>query len=396
VPSSLPLRAASVTKILLISTRNHNPGDEIIRLGAEHILRRVFPNASFTTIHKHDPRTLFAGFKQRTRSPHRLIAPRLYQSYASMFGRRRENYLETADLVVFAGTPFIWRSAVRLFRFTCENAEWVDATWGRLFRTFPNKPVMNLAAGTSVTNQEQFEGILSDPVVKGFLTQAVQRSALTTARDVKTQAVLAALGFDTPLLPCASIMAAKGARIAPQRPEYVVINVMPSAAHRWRGQPGNSEQWRRTIQWVVAGIQKRHRLLFVSHSEDEDQIAKEWFPNHPRFLSKNPLALLQVYSKALYGVCNRVHATAAIASFNRPAIVVGGDSRINLVEQFGLPALDHRDLDSGSLSLVIDEVERNYDIYVDKLRQRALYTESAYLAKISYALKLREIPVMAG
>jgi hypothetical protein len=371
--------------ILLVSTLAHNPGDEFIRFGVEHVLRRVFPNAQFRPIHKHDPRTLFADFKQRSRTPHRLIAPMLYRLYANSYGRLKQNYLETADLVVFAGTPFIWRSSVRLFSFTSENAEWVPATWRRLFDEFKEKPVLNLSAGTSVTSQQQFDAILSDPVVGGFLKQAVARTQLTTARDVRTKEILGALGFQTDIIPCASIMAAKGAYVSAQNPEYVVINLMPSAAHSWRGQRGDSSKWRETISVVVPEIEKRHRILFVSHSEDEDRAAAEWFPQHPRFFSKDPVELLKVYSKARYGLCNRVHAGAAVASFGRPAIVVGGDSRINLIEQFGLPAFDHRDLDGPGLTAIVRTLEENYGEYADKLNERTLLAEREYIEAINAA-----------
>jgi hypothetical protein len=190
-------------------------------------------------------------------------------------------------------------------------------------------------------------------------------------------------------------MAAQGAGIAAQAPEYVVVNLMPSAAHQWRGQRGNSEHWRETISSAITDIEKRHPILFVSHSEEEDRTAAEWFPQHKRFFSRNPLELLKAYSKARYGLCNRVHATAAIASFGRPAIVVGGDSRINLIEQFGLPAYDHRELDGPDLTSAVRMLEENYEEYAAKLSDRIRFAEREYLAAISSALNLRET-VLAG
>jgi polysaccharide pyruvyl transferase WcaK-like protein len=369
--------------ILLVSTLGHNPGDEFIRLGVEHLLRQVHPNAQLRTIHKHDPRTLFAGFKQRSRSPHRRIAPLLYRLYAKSYGRWERNYLEAADLIVFAGTPFIWRSSVRMFPFTCENAEWVDPVWRRLLSELKETPVVNLCAGTSLTSADQASAILADPVVSGFLRQAVGRTELTTARDVITRDILAELGFQVDIIPCASIMAAKGAYLSASKPEYVAINLMRSAAHSWRGQRGESARWRQTIGAAVAEIEKRHQILFISHSEDEDSTAAEWFPRHRRFFSKDSVELLKVYSKALYGLCNRVHAAAAVASFGRPAIVVGGDSRINLIEQFGLPAFDHRELDGPGLLNVVQVVEDSYDVYVGRLRERMLSAERAYVQAIA-------------
>ncbi len=369
-------------KILLISTLAHNPGDDMIRLGLEHVLRRVFPGAELKTVHKHDPRTLFADFKQRHHSPHRLISPLLYRLYALIYGSRKANYLEDADLVVFAGTPFIWRGDVRLFRFTCANAEWVSATWGRLFQELKDKPVMNLAAGTFI-HLGQLDAIFADSTVTGFLKKAVGRCILTTARDEETRDVLARLGFAIDLIPCSSILAAQGAGLIAQSPEYVVINLMREAGTVPRGQHGDSSKWKETITSVVPEIEKRSPILFVSHSQADDDVVAEWFPQHRRFFSKDPIELLDVYSKARYGLCNRVHSGGAIASFARPVIVVGGDSRINLIKQFGMPTVDHRDIDGPGLLRMVQDLEQNYDAYVAKLKNVIRSTEGAYMDALS-------------
>jgi hypothetical protein len=381
----------------MVSTLAHNPGDEIIRLGLDHVMRRVFPGAKLQPIHKHDPRTLFPEFKQRAHTPRRLISPHLYSLYAATKGRSQKNYLDEADLVVFAGTPFIWRGDASLFRFTSANAEWVPSTWQRLFGELRDKPVVNLAAGTSVTNQGQIDAILADPSVKGFLKQAVERASVTTARDIQTKEIFGALGYEIPIIPCSSILAAQGAYLTAQPPEYVVLNVMRSAAHSWRGQRGDSSKWHDTISAVLPEIEKRMPIIFVSHSKDDDQAVAEWFPNHQRFFSLDPVELLKVYSKARYGICNRVHSGGAIASFARPAVVVGGDSRIDLIRQFGLPTIDHREVDGPGLLAMVDKLEQNYDSYVEKLRGVIRSTERAYVDAVS-ALQLdaSQVPAAAG
>ncbi len=366
-------------KILLISTVGQNPGDEFIRFGIEHLLHQIFPKATFRTIHKTDPRTLFAGFKQRSETPHRIISPLLYKIYAATKGRNVENYLETADLVVFAGSPFIWYSDVPVFSSTCANAPWVTPTWHRLFNELAEKPVFNLAAGAGAFNVQEFETVLRDPTTAEFLKRAVARTELTTSRDVKTREIFAALGFRTDLIPCASLLAARSVGLVPQDAEYVVINFMPAAAPSGRGHRGEPSKWLATISAVVPVIEKRHPVLFVSHFADEHEAAAKYFPGRRRFFSKDPYELLKVYSKSFYGLCNRVHSGAAIASFARPVISVGGDHRNNLIEHFGQPAFDHRDLDAAMLNEIIQMVEHNYDEYTNTLKERMLYTEREYL-----------------
>ncbi len=377
--------AHEIKRVLLVSTLQHNPGDEFIRFGVEHVLRRILPEAVFNTVHKHDPRTIFADFRRREGAHNRFVASMLYRIYAMSRRSSDVNLLDRADLVVFAGTPFIWRAGARLLPSTCANAEWIAPTWGRLFSDLRHKPVLNLAAGTGAPQQRQLDGILSDSTVMSFVRRAVRRAKLTTARDAQTRQIIKQLGYDIPLIPCTSLLAARGAGLAAREPEYVAVNVMPSGAHSWRGQRGDPGRWRDTIEKVVASLEKRHELLFVAHSRDEDETAARWFPGHRRFFSADALELLKVYSRARFGICNRVHAAAGIATFGRPALVVGGDSRINLIEQFGLPAVDYREADARAIVDLIDRIEGDGG-YAQRLKSRADQAEKEYIGAVGAAL----------
>ena len=202
-------------------------------------------------------------------------------------------------------------------------------------------------------------------------------TATGAARDHLTHLPLVALAFV-----CSAILAAQGAHLVAQPPEYVVINLMREAGTITRGQHGDSSRWKETITAVVPEIEKRSPVLFVSHSQADDDVVTEWFPKHRRFFSKDPVQLLNVYSKARYGLCNRVHSGGAIASFARPVIVVGGDSRINLIKQFGMPTVDHREIDGPGLLGMVQNVEENYDEYVTRLKNVILSTERAYIEAI--------------
>lgn len=372
--------------VLLVSTLDHNPGDEIIRLGQEYLLRQALDCPKFTTINKHDPRTLYDGFVQRPKPPHRFISPFLYRVYAARRRMYRTNRLELADLVVFAGAPFIWRQNTRLFPSTCANAEWVSPIWSRLFTDLTDKPVLNLAAGTSLSLPSQIDSITREKRVANFLRAALRRSALTTARDRYTAEILASMGFDVPIMPCTSLWSAEGAGVARQEAEYVVVNVMPSAVHTSRGNRVNTTHWRAMISEVISKLEKHYQVVFVSHSTDEDKIAAAWFPGRKRFYSKNPRALLEAYSKAYFGVCNRVHAGAGVATFGRPVVVIGGDTRTDLIKQFGLPAFDHREIEVETLLRAVENLEKDYEALTANLHRLKEASEKEYLARLQAAL----------
>jgi hypothetical protein len=82
-----------------------------------------------------------------------------------------------------------------------------------------------------------------------------------------------------------------------------------------------------------------------------------------------------------------VHAAAGVASFARPALVVGGDSRVNLVEQFGLPAVDHRETDTAEIIKLIDQFEGDAG-YAQNLKRRADEAERDYIGMVRGALDL--------
>jgi len=361
--------------VLLISTVGHNPGDDFVRLGQQHLLARLAP-CRFTVVHKHDPRTLFEGFGRRRRTPHRLMAPLLYRVHARI--TRSRNLLAHADLVVFAGTPFIWRQQTRLFPSTSANAEWVRPTWGRLMTEFPDKLLFNLAAGSSLNARQSPSTIVEDETLAAFLGRAVRRADVTTARDRLTASILAELGCIVPVLPCTSLWAARGAGLEPRAPAYVAVNVMPRAVHGARGKPTAEGAWKPVITEVIHWLSARHRVRLLCHSRDELRLAQEWFPQHEAVFPSSALELLNEYGAALYTIGNRVHGAAGAASFGRPALGIGGDSRVALLTEFGLPTLNAMGLAAASIIHECQKIESEYGHLVDRLRQVSAEAEREY------------------
>lgn len=370
--------------VVLISTVGHNPGDDFIRFGQQHLLTRL-ATCRFSVVHKHDPRTVFDGFVRRRRTPHRLVAPMLYRIYSTV--TRSRNLLAAADLVVFAGTPFIWKQSTGLFPSTSANAEWVGPTWSRLMTDFPHTPVLNLAAGSSINANQQPSAILRDRDVAAFLRRALQRATLTTARDRLTASILAELGPRVPVLPCTSLWAAAGARLEARTPKYVAVNVMREAVHAGRGKPTAGGGWRATITEVVHWLAEHHRVRLLCHSADEWRVARAWFPQHEATFPSNATELLEAYGGALYTVSNRVHGAAGAASFGRPAIGIGGDSRIELLREFRLPALNALDVTAEGIVRECERLESDYDRHVAQLRQLASDAEAQYMQLLQVSLR---------
>lgn len=366
-------------KILIVSTLHHNPGDDFIRWGAQHLLRRAGLAGDTYLVHKHDPRTLFPSFRQE-RTPHRLIAPLLYSWYAA---RHSGNLLDSADLVVFAGTPFVWKQQTRLLRSTAANAEWVGPTWRRLFSDVNDAVVLNLAAGTSLNPGQDVNTITDDQRLAAFLDAAVRRTGLTTARDVITGRILNSLGHSVPVLACTSLWAAVGAGLRPQDPEYVAVNVMPRGVHPSRGKRTVAAEWRDTIRRVVDWLLSRHRVRIVCHSPAELATARAWFPTLEATYDPDARQVLAAYGRALYTIANRVHGAAGCASFGRPALGIGGDTRIDLLREFGLPVLSTGTATHRTIIEQCEEIELKYSEMTSQLSKRSADQEREYLGRIA-------------
>ena len=368
-------------KTLVVSTVNYNPGDEFIRLGQQYLLRKLFPEISFELIHKHDPRCIFSEFDgARSGAPwHPRLVPLQYRIYAGTKGKRQSDQLENSDLVVFAGTPFVWLSNARWFPSHSGNAEWVGPIWKRLFTELPHIPVLNLAAGTSVQSEETLDRIVNHRAAGEFLTQALGRAALTTARDRNTKLVAERLGFDIPVFPCTSLWASGGANLKPQVEEYVAVNLMRHAVHKYRGTITSSSNWKDLAKHMVSALRSDHDVLLICHSKDEERVAREWFPKIDRFYSQRPEDLLSAYSKASFGITNRVHGAAGVATFGRPSLVIGGDTRVDLISEFGLPALDNRNLDIARLDRAIEGFMDRRDELASRLAELKATVEPVYL-----------------
>ena len=369
-----------VVKVLIVSTISYNPGDEFIRLGQQHLLRQIFPSAEFDLVHKHDPRSIFSGYSRADSDLwHPRLVPLQYKIYAGTKGKTQTDLLEASDLVVFAGTPFFWISNARIFPSHSGNAEWVGPIWKRLFDELPDKPVLNLAVGTSLQSQEGMNRMLTHQGARSFLAKALSRANLTTARDPSSQLVAQKLGFEIPLLPCTSLWAADGANIAAKPAEYVAVNLMRHAVHKYRATETATANWEKLATHLMAQLQKSHDVLLVCHSKDEEDVAKEWFPQVPRVYSMRPEDLLDAYSKSEFCVSNRVHGAAGAATFGRPSLVIGGDTRVQLIKQFGLPALDSRDLTIEKLDQGLASLIDHRDEYTQQLTELRNSAKAEYL-----------------
>lgn len=340
-----------MVKVGLISTLDTNIGDDFIREGIRRVVAQVFKGkcVEFLTINKHRPLSVYPSWHPRHLSrlaevlPRgKALADRIVAKYTSKLHFTKFN---TCDLIVQCGTPVLWRG--------CHRCEWAAPVWRETIGALHARiPVFNLAAG-SCYPWEKAPALVEDARDAAFLREISGYCRVTTVRDVLAERLLKSLGIVARLIPCAALLASD--RIAqPSGRGLVLINFMERAAHSDWNQGVSPVCWRETVSTLVERLRCRYRVEFLCHNTAELRLAGEVFPDIPRHQPNNPEDYFELASDAMAAVCNRLHASVALAGIGIPSVAVGTDTRLLMVQSIGLPAFYVKDVSANVLESILE------------------------------------------
>jgi hypothetical protein len=298
-------------KVAMITTVRQNVGDDFVRDGIVYLLRQCFKNQElhFQNIHKHSPITVRYGF-EKIRS--RIVSTILDFIPCAL---SRDRILE-ANLVVQSGAPVYWCHGIRR-GMHCANNEW----YGPLIRK---------------SQRYHSDGLEFCNKCLDYAKEFYETAALTTVRDKLAKDILSSIGVETPLMPCTSIFAADEHDVGSKGGEYIVLNYMEGSAHYTFGQDINKMKWKHEFSRFYHEIKKHEKVVFVCHDQKELKEAKKIDNEADIFFSDDYLDYIEFYSRAKFGIVNRVHGAFLMASFGKPVTVVGNDSRAKMVSEIGL------------------------------------------------------------
>jgi hypothetical protein len=335
-------------KIAFITTLRHNVGDDFVREGLMHLLKSRLSESGIetTSIHKHAPISTRYGFewvRRRELSSVLDVVP---------LGLTRDRVLES-DLLVQSGAPVYWchRGGPK-----CADNEWFQPLIRRRYvRVRDRTRFINLAAGSCQPYHSDGREFYEYPRVLSYIRELHEWARITTVRDRLAKKLLDSLELEAPIIPCASIFARESIGAEPGRPEYVALNFMPLGGHYDLNQGVKARRWEQTFRRFYEVAKKNVRCLLVCHDRRELRAARRIDPEAEIFHSPDYRDYIRMYAKAATGVLNRVHGVFMIASFGRPAFVVGNDSRSKMVEEIGL---EHGYVDDVTDELLLAQLER--------------------------------------
>lgn len=344
-------------KVSIITTLNHNVGDDFVRIGLKYLLKQALgrQNLDFHYIHKHSPISARVGFEWFRNTRVSLRVDKVIPLFLT-----NDRVLE-ADLVIQSGAPVYWCHDVGGSH--CADNYWYGPLIKRRFLKNRKAKLGNIAIGTC----QRYHSDGSEFCIrcKEYIGDFFNVAAVTTHRDNLSTKVLASIGLDAPVMPCSSIFAIDecGLQNEGNKQKYVVINYMKGGAHYTFGQNIDHKKWEREFSKFYHEIRNRERVVFSCHNRTEYEGAKRIDPDAEIFLSRDHLDFMKFYAKAKFGIVNRVHAAFLMASFGKPSIVIGNDTRARMAENIGLEHFFVNDADYGFLMSKYELLKGDADNY---------------------------------
>jgi hypothetical protein len=344
----------------LLTTLNTNIGDDFIREGLIHVIERLVPGRSvrYAMVNKHEPHTVYQAWHpirgvysknfraRRKTGPLRRIAER----WLPPFGFSR---FDGCDLILQCGTPVIWEG--------CRNSEWAKLIWRDVLARLAGRgvPVLNLGGGSCYPIERCPATLVGNPDEE-FVRMMLGTARLTTVRDRVAEQLFGSLGHKTMRLCCPALLAAQ-AYVKPTTPtRKVLISFMRGGGHYEWGQGIDPSIWERTMHVVIAQLRTEGwQPVLIAHNQAELDLAKQLWPDLPNTCPTSAGEYFEVARDAAFGVCNRMHASVALAGLGIPSVAVGTDSRNLMVENVGLPVLFVKEATSKRMVAAIAELVRS-------------------------------------
>lgn len=381
-------------KAAIITTLHHNVGDDFVREGILYLLEKLLGRVEVACIHKHIPVTVRPEWEwyyskgmskrlDRLPKPLGLRGSRLIDALPL---RAATDKILNCDLLVQSGAPVYWFNQGS----ASQDAEWFEPLIERRWQRVRDRvPLLNLAAGTCQAYGSDGSEFKQTPATLEHIKKFFDYCRLTTLRDQLSANVLQLVDRSAPVLPCTSIFARRRLGYEPAPPEFITLNYMPAGGHYdFRGII-DPQAWETTFVRFAENLAQQEPCVVVCHNRKEYEAAQELLPSLKCFYSEDHREVLRFYARARFGIVNRVHAAFALASYGRPAFVIGTDTRAHMTEQIQLESAFVGDVDLATLNGQVETLRAKSKTYPDTFAALWNEAERRYLELLEEALRPR-------
>ena len=306
-------------KVAVITTLNHNPGDDYIRFGVYHILASLLKGAQIVELHKHD------ATKDRVKT---------------------QEVIDWADTVIQAGTPCYWCNPGH----HSGKSEWANPIWREILFHDSSKQVINIGAGSYFGYYAEGGGALRNHEYTAYIEKMTTRSNITTVRDSLAESMLARMGFDVPLLLCPATWGQDyigNAKTIEKDKKLIVGSFQSNAGHfNFNNVALDAQRFARLYRTVITSLSKDFKVIIVSHSEKDLMEARMCLPDmeHHLISTARSQDSLAIYARASMYIGTRIHGAFSVISNGSPAILFCSDSRSRMMDLVNMPRYFVNDL----------------------------------------------------
>jgi polysaccharide pyruvyl transferase WcaK-like protein len=396
-------------RIGLITTLNTNIGDDFIREGICRVLRQLSPDEpiEFVTINKHEPMMLYPRWHplRMLRAPfwRRCKIRNVASMFSYLFTGLGFTAFDSCDAIVQCGAPVYWPECAT-------TTAWRKRIWREVIQRLHERiPVINIAAG-SCYPFERMPLEFETPADAHYARWLHRLCSATTVRDPLAQKLLKNAGCAAELIPCSAFLFTSPDQSRPDPDGPVLINYMPGAGHYDWKQNIQGERWEKTVRELIQRLETRHRVVMLCHDETELAHARRIAPQCEAILPRSYREYASLVGNAQAAVCNRLHASVALAGMGIPSVAVGTDSRLLMVSQLGLPAHYVKDVTVELLESDVAKAIANRAFIAQRLERLQTATREQYaelfLRTLPFASRARwagvetmtgsQVPAMAG
>jgi hypothetical protein len=366
-------------QVSIITTVRHNIGDDFVREGIFSILADIKNFEKFELIHKHSPITTVYGYE----GIRRLRLSRVGEPVLRLLGAR--DRIGDANLLIQSGAPVYWCHSDGPH---CSDNEWFDPLIRKRFlKDRRGRRFLNIAGGSCQGYHSDGSEVTHCPKCKLYIAEFFDSCDLTILRDSLAQHMLQLAGREAIVLPCTSIFARDHFNISPIKGNYIVVNFMETGGHYTFGQSIDANKWRKNFVEIVKKLQCHGRVVAACHTVSEEKLAKQIVGDIETYIVPDDhVAFMKFYAGARFGVVNRVHAGFMMASFGKPAAVIGNDSRALMLKNLNLTPHYVEDINSDCIDQMIAELLSREQSYPDEIESIRIATRSSYVKAISKVL----------
>lgn len=344
----------------IITTVKHNIGDDFVREGILFLLDAINVLDSVELIHKHSPITAVYGLENiRSYRLSKTIEP-----LTRLIGSK--NRVSNSDLLIQSGAPIYWCHTGGAH---CADNEWFDPLIRKRF--MPDRrgrKFLNIAGGSCQRYHSDGSEIDTCAKCSAYIREFFDACDLTLLRDSLARSMLNKAGRDAEVLPCTSIFAKDRLGITAMEGEYIALNFMENGGHYTLGQNIDGSLWRAQFKLLASEAKKYGRVIIACHTQGEEKLARILVPEFERFLVPNDhREFMKFYARAKFGIVNRVHAGFMMASFGKPAVVIGNDSRALMMGNLNLPSYYVGDVQDVGVETLINQAQSRVATYADEM-----------------------------